>query len=328
MGVKIKDILPVEEIKIEELSNKIIAFDAFNQLYQFLATIKQPDGSYLMDSHGRITSHLSGVFYRMSKLMMKNIQPVFVFDGSPPEFKEKEIMARRERRHEIIAKYEKALEEGRVNEARRYAMQITFLTHQMVEESKRLLGLMGIPIVMAPSEAEAQASVMNSSGIVDAVASQDFDSLLFGAKVLIRNLSITEKRKLPGRNIYIQSSIEKYDSSVVLSSLGITRRQLILIGMLVGNDFFPGVKGIGPKKALKLVKSRSEEEIISEYSIPADVIDFFLYPPYREVEIEYRKPDYDSLREFLLSREFSSERVDKVINELRKGRDSSLSRWF
>ncbi len=328
MGVKIKDILVYDAIEPSSLTDSIIAFDAFNQLYQFLSTIKQPDGGYLMDSKGRITSHLSGLFYRMSRLMMYNIRPVFVFDGKAPKFKEHEIALRRERKDEIIKKYEQALKEGRTDMARRYAMQITFLTSEMIEESKKLLELMGIPWIVAPSEAEAQASKMAEQGIVSAVASQDFDSLLFGAPRLIRNLSLTERRKLPGKNIYMKTEVEDYSLDKNLSMLGITRRKLVVIGMLVGTDFNPGIKGIGPKKALKLVRSKDEEQIMEEYGLPHEILEFFLYPPYREVEIPDARPDYDRLLEFLLDREFSRERVEKVINQLRKGRNASLSRWF
>ena len=328
MGVKIKDILVFDEIEIESLTDRIVVFDAYNQLYQFLSTIRQPDGGYLMDSKGRITSHLSGIFYRMSRLMMHNIRPVFVFDGRPPSFKRHEIEERRERKREVIEQYELALEEGRTEMAKRYAMQITFLTADMVREAKQLLHYMGIPCVDAPSEAEAQAAKMVENGVADAVSSQDFDSLMFGAPVLVRNLSLTERRKLPGKSVYVRTSIERYELERNLKAMGITRRQLVLIGMLVGTDFNEGVKGIGPKKALKLVKSMDEEEVIEKYSLPRDVVEFFLYPPYREVELDFGKPDYDALEEFLVGYEFSRERVRKVVEGLRKGRDSSLSRWF
>ncbi len=328
MGVKLKPILVYSEISLESLNGKVVAFDAFNVLYQFLSSVRQYDGTYLMDSKGRITSHISGIFYRMAKLISYGIRPVFVFDGERPKFKQAEIESRRERKDDAIKKYEEALDSGDVSAAAFYARQITHLTRGMIEDAKHLLELMGIPVVMAKSEAEAQAAEMCKRGVVDAVASQDFDALVFGSPSLLRNVSFSEKRKMPGKKAYHESPPEYYSLKRNLDHLGITRRQLILISMLVGNDFFPGIKGLGPKKSLSVVRSSSEGDVISKYGLPEDVIEFFENPPYRPCELEFSKPDYDKLREYLIDHDFSHQRVDKAIAEMKKERDSPLSRWM
>ena len=329
MGVKLKPILVFRESDLKSYNSRVIAFDAFNMLYQFLSSVRQYDGSYLMDSKGRITSHLSGIFYRMTSLMSNGIRPVFVFDGIAPAFKKREQEERREKKREAAEKYEKALEKGDYEAAASYASQVSYLTKDMIESAKKLLELMGIPVVQARSEAEAQAAAMCSRGIVDFVASQDFDSLLFGSPKLVRNLSLTEKRKLPGKRAVVSTAIEEYSLKENLESLGLTREGLVVIGMLVGTDFNDGVRGIGPKKALREVKAIGWEKAMEKYSLPAEVFEFFMSPPYREVELEFRKPDWGKVKEYLCGEyEFSEARVDKAIEKASAEKDESLSSFI
>ncbi len=335
MGVKLGDILESDEISLEQLSNKKIAIDAYNAIYQFLSSIRQYDGTPLMDSKGRITSHLSGLFYRTAKLLESNIKPIFVFDGKHPEFKKAEQDRRREVRDEAIVEWKRALREGNYEEAKKYAQATSVITDEIVDQSKRLLKAMGIPVVQAPSEAEAQAAVMASKGLCYAAASQDYDSLLFGAPILIRNISITGRRKVFGRG-YVQINPERIDLERNLKNLGISREKLITIGILVGTDFNPGgIRGIGPKKALNLVKSKSVDEIISEiewnFETPFETIfNFFKNPPYEEPgDLELKNPDEEKVKKILCDEhDFSVERVEKVLGELKRKRNSSLSKWF
>ncbi|NAY89765.1 MAG: flap structure-specific endonuclease, partial [Desulfurococcales archaeon] len=142
MGVKIRDLIPETAIKVVELNelrDKAIALDAYNMLYQFLAAIRQPDGTPLMDSNGQITSHLSGLFYRTVNFIESGIKPIYVFDGKPPSLKEKELLNRKKRKEEAEAKYREAVKEARVEEARIYAQMAVRLTDNMVEDGKRLL---------------------------------------------------------------------------------------------------------------------------------------------------------------------------------------------
>ncbi|HID80385.1 MAG TPA: flap endonuclease-1, partial [Ignisphaera sp.] len=265
MGVNLRELIP-EDAKREitdlrELMGKVIALDAYNALYQFLAAIRQPDGTPLIDRKGRVTSHLSGLFYRTINLMEYGIKPVYVFDGMPPEIKRYEVERRRIRREKAAELAERAYAEGRVEEARKYSIQALRLTQEMVESAKRLLDAMGIPYIQAPSEGEAQAAYIARKGDAWAVASQDYDALLFGTPRLVRNLAISGRRKLPGRDMYIEIKPEVIELDRVLKVLGITRSQLIDIAILIGTDYNPdGVPGIGPKSAYQLIKAHGSLE--------------------------------------------------------------------
>jgi flap endonuclease-1 len=253
MGVQLSKIVPSKEVELLELSGKKIAIDAYNTIYQFLSIIRdRMTGEPLRDSKGQITSHLSGLLYRTSNLVEVGIKPVFVFDGKPPELKKKTIEARKEAKEEAKKKWKEALEKG--EKAITYAQAASHLTDEMVEESKELLNYMGIPWVQAPSEGEMQCAFMCKKKDVWASASQDFDSILVGSPKLIRNISITGKRKLPKKEVYIEIKPEIIELEKVLSTLGINQKQLIIVGILVGTDYNPGVKGIGPKRAIDLVK--------------------------------------------------------------------------
>jgi len=255
MGVNLGDLVPKTKVDLKNLSGKIVAIDAYNALYQFLSIIRQPDGTPLKDRSGRITSHLSGLFYRTCNLLELGIKPIYIFDGVPPEMKEAEIRRRAKIKEEAQVRYERALREGRIEEARMYAQMTSRLKDYMAEDSKTLLTRMGVPWIQAPSEGEAQAAHLAKKGDADYCASQDFDSLLFGAPFLLRNLTISGRRKLPRKNVYIEITPEIIEMSRVLKELGITREQLVDIGILVGTDFNPeGIKGIGPKTALRLIK--------------------------------------------------------------------------
>lgn len=339
MGVDISSLLEAKEIQLVELSGKSIAIDGFNILYQFLSIIRdRMTGEPLRDSKGRITSHLSGLLYRNSNLLEAGIKPVFIFDGKPPEFKHSTIESRAERKREAEKKWKEAVERG--ERAITYAQAAAKLTDDMVERAKTLLDYMGIPWVQAPSEGEMQCAFMCKRGDVWASGSQDFDSLLAGTPRLVRNLSITGRRKVPKKEIYVQVKPELIELEKTLESLGITEEQLVILGMLVGTDYSEGVKGVGPKTALKIVKKYKTLDKVMENvnwtsDVPAEKIyNFFLNPPVtEEYEIEWKEPGADKLREFMVKEHnFSLERVEKVIERLQnawtKGRQSRLSGWL
>lgn len=261
MGVNLRDILvshPEEDIG--SFSGRVLALDAYNTIYQFLSSIRQPDGTPLMDSQGRVTSHLSGVLYRTSSIMAKGVRMVFVFDGPPHPLKLETLEARREVRERAREDWATALAEGDIEGARMKAQQTSVLDKAMALEVRVLLDAMGVPWVDAPSDGEAQASHMCRRGDVWAVASQDYDSLLFGSDLLVRNATLTGRRKLPGRGRreYVQVVPERVDLRENLDTLGLTREQLVDVALLVGTDFNPGIKGIGPKSAVKLVKAHRD----------------------------------------------------------------------
>ncbi len=349
MGVNLKDIIPEEAKKViddlRELSRKVITLDAYNALYQFLAAIRQPDGTPLMDSQGRVTSHLSGLFYRTINLMENGIKPVYVFDGKPPELKAAEIERRRQVREEAAKRYEEALRRGDLEAARRYAQASGRLTQDMVEEAKRLLDAMGVPWVQAPAEGEAQAAYMARRGDAWAVGSQDYDSLLFGSPRLVRNLTISGRRKLPRKNIYVEIKPELIELDKLLEKLGITREQLIDIAILIGTDYNPdGVKGVGPKKAYMLIKTYGSIERVAKMfpstAFPIDPVEIrkmFLNPQVTSnYKIEWREPDEKKIHEILVEEhDFSEKRVKNAVERLRKayreyfrGRQMGLEAWF
>ncbi|MCP8317219.1 MAG: flap endonuclease-1, partial [archaeon] len=239
MGVDLGEIIQRKKLSLDDLSGRIIAIDAYNALYQFLAVIRGEKGEPLMDRQRRITSHLSGLFYRSINLLEKGVKVVYVFDGEPPELKEAEIERRKRIKKEAIVRYEQAIRMGRMDEARKYAQMTSQLKDMMVEDAKRLLDYMGIAWVQAPSEGEAQAAYMAEKGHVWAAVSQDHDSLLFGAPRLVRNLTISGRRKLPSKYEYIEVEPEQIDLNQVISNLNITREQLVDIGILIGTDFNP-----------------------------------------------------------------------------------------
>jgi flap endonuclease-1 len=339
MGVQLTGLVSAKEIEITELSGKKIGIDGYNAAYQFLSIIRQKlTGEFLRDSKGRITSHLSGLFYRTALLIELGLKPLYVWDGEPPKFKKKTVEERRERREEAKKKWEEALEKG--EEVMPYAQAAVTLTEEMVEESKKLLEYMGIPSIQAKSEGEAQLAFMTIKGDIWASASQDWDSLLFGSPRLVRNLSITGKRKLPRKEVYIEVKPEIIELQEVLSNLGITREQLIIVGMLVGTDYNPGIERVGPKTALKLVKEHKTLEKILENVEwkaevdPEEIYEFFLNPPVTEkYKIEWRQPNREKILEFMVEEhDFSRERVEKVIEKLQQsflaGRQASLKGWF
>lgn len=338
VGVKLKDIVEWKEISFDLLGGHRIAIDAFNTLYQFVTIIRQRDGTPLMDSSGHITSHLSGLLYRTARLVDSGVKPCYVFDGPPPEFKlvSEDRKRAKERARE---KLEEARERGEEAAVRKYAKQAAKLKDYMIEDSKELLGLMGVPWVQAPSEGEAQAAHMAAEGDVWAVGSQDYDSLLFGAPRLVRNLTTSGRRKLPYKNTYVQVVPELLKLRQALERLGISREQLVCLSLLSGTDYNPGgIKGIGPKTGLKLVREKGcaalEDVEWDEEWPPADrLLDFFLGPPTTgDYELKWTEPDSDSLMEFLVERhDFSEKRVCNAVDRLRsgldKGRQSGLEEW-
>jgi len=317
-------------IDFNQLNGRVIALDAYNALYQFLASIRQPDGTPLMDSQGRVTSHLSGLLYRTINLLEYGVKPVYVFDGKPPELKLLEIEKRRRVREKAVEEWVKAMEEGRRTEARKYAQRALFITNDMVDEAKRLLDHMGVPWVQAPSEGEAQAAYMASRGVVWAAGSQDYDSLLFGSPKLVRNLTISGRRKLPGKDEYVEVNPELIELGDVLKALKLRdRAQLIDLAIILGTDYNPdGVPGIGPQRALRLVQEHGSLDkllntVLKNAQFPVDpfkIREFFLNPPVNQnVEVNFKEPDEDGVVKLLVEEhDFSEDRVKNALERLKK----------
>ncbi|HYB04602.1 MAG TPA: flap endonuclease-1 [Nitrososphaerales archaeon] len=341
MGVNLRNIADPKRIELEELGGKTVAIDAFNTLYQFLSIIRGMTGELLRDNKGRVTSHLSGLFYRNMNLLEEGMKLIYVFDGIPPKLKSLEIQRRREVKVVAGEMYKEALERKDYEAAKKFASATAYLDNQMVDESKNLLDLMGIPWVQAPSEGEATAAYLTTTGRADFAGSQDYDSLLFGALRLVRNLTISGKRKLPNRNTRVDVIPETVYLSDVLGKNGITREQLIDIGILLGTDFNPdGFAGIGPATALKLVKKYSRIENMPDLKgkmnfDPNEIREIFLHPKVStrdDLVLTQKPPQNDALLSFLVDEHnFSKERIDAALQRLnaRKNVESqSLEQWF
>jgi flap endonuclease-1 len=341
MGTALGELVEKEVIELDALNGKVLGIDSFNILYQFLSNIRGKDGSPLMDSQGNVTSHLTGLFYRTSNLLAKGIKPVFVFDGKPHALKEKTREKRKEIRTLAEQKMQEAIKKGNIEEARKFAKQSSKLTNEMIEEAKQLIEFMGLPVIQAKGEGEAQISVMAEQGKLYGCVSQDYDSLLFGTPVLLRNITVGGKRKIPGKNIYLDALPERILLKEVLEKNGINRKKLVWIAILIGTDFNEKFPKVGPKTALKLVKEfNSFEEIIKETKFNPE-FDFreiekiFLEPEYNEeFKIEFKLPEKQKVIELLCEKhQFNKERVTNTLNKLEekleeKGQQSSLGNWF
>ena len=340
MGLDLKSLLVRDKTKLESFTNKIVAIDAYNAIYQFLAIIRGPEGLHLTDTQGRVTSHITGLLYRNINFLSLGIKPVYVFDGKPPSLKSAEIEHRKQIKKDATVKYERAVSEGKMEDARKFAQQTTSMKDGMVEDSKHLLDLFGIPYIQAPSEGEATAALLTTTGHADIAASQDFDSILFGARKLVRNFTNSGRRKLPNRNTYIEIEPEIIDYKKNLEALGITREQLIDVGILIGTDFNPdGFERVGPKTAIKMIKEYGKLENITQIQEQLEMIDYnairkiFLEPEVARVDkIEFGEVKYDDIINYLSNeRSFSRDRVNSSLNRLKKSlekKSQTLEKWF
>jgi len=346
MGLSIKDIIPRKEIEISSLKGKTLCVDAFNTLYQFLSSIRQMDGTPLTDDQKRITSHLSGIMYRNIALLEQGIKLVYVFDGKAPALKAKTHKKRQESRDIAQTRYDQAKQEEDLIQMKRYSSQLVRLNDEMIKESKELLQAMGIAVIQAPSEGEAQAAhYCKIDEQIYASASQDYDSLLFGAPKLIRNLTLARKRKTFSGYVEVYPELIELDK--VLNYLEISLDQLICLGILVGTDYNPkGIPRIGQKKALDLVKKfqypveifKHVEDKIKELPDEdqfdwQEIFELFHKHPVTDETIEFRKIDEDKIKKILVEdHQFSEDRVDKQIERLdqiqKKNSQKALDKWF
>jgi flap endonuclease-1 len=336
MGVSLSKLVEGQEIGLEDMFDKIIAIDSYNWFYQFLSIIRQPDGTPLKDSRGRVTSHLSGLYYRTIKLLESGIKPVYVFDGKPIEMKKDTTESRRNVKAEALREWEKALERKDYEDAKKYAQRSVAITDEIIESGKELLGAMGVPCVQAPNEGEALCSLMCRNGDVYATSSQDYDVLLFGSPRLVRNLSISGKKKRG--NSYVMINPELLALKEVLEKIGLNQDQIIMLGIVIGTDYNPGgIPGYGPKKALKLVKERKTldavfKDLLWEFSVtPQEIFDFFKFPKTASYDINLKDVEEDRVMKILCDdHEFSRDRIENALKKLKeeKNRQSSLSRWI
>jgi flap endonuclease-1 len=325
VGLPLKDIVSAQELPWEALAGRTLAVDGYNAVYQFLATIRQRDGQLFSDPEGRVTSHLMGVFYRTTSLLREGVLPLWVFDGKPPERKAGTIRQRIVAKEKAEEQWQQALAAGDLETARRKAAQTSRLTRPMVEELMRLLAALGVPTLQAPGEGEAQAAFMAGKGTVWASASEDYDTLLFGAPRLVRGLAARgHGGGGPGAQLI--------DRADLLSSLGIDGDELILLGIIVGTDFNEGARGYGPKKALKLVQQHlgfraTVEKVGLDPEEANEVAEIFRHPNAVDAPAPAFGPvDENAVRKLLVEEHgFAQERVDAAVARARQRPRASSS---
>lgn len=337
MGLQISELVPKKEISFRDLENKKIAIDSYQMLYQFLSSIRQQDGTSLMDSKQKVTSHLQGIITRVTNLMSQNIKLCFIFDGKAPLLKVKEQEEREYRKQLAEEKFQDAKEEHDEKLMLRYSKQSIRLNREMIEESKELIKYLGLPVIQAPSEAEAQAAFMNERGDVDYVGSTDHDALLYGAPRLVRNLTVSQRRKVAS-GAYVNISPEVIELNQVLTNLDINQDQLIALAILVGTDYNEGVPRIGPKTALRLVKQYKDfndlfKEAKADFNWKQIYATFKNMPIIKNYKLKWEHPDVENILKLLVDKhEFNQDRVqkniDRIINIKKTHEQNNLTKYF
>jgi len=324
----------VREINSQQaFTGRVIAIDASMCLYQFLIMIRENrSGTYnnLTNEEGQVTSHIIGMLTRTIKLMESGIKPVYVFDGKPPELKLAELDARRAKRNEATANLQAAIEAGDSEQVLKSTKATVRVTREQNEETKRLLKLMGLPVVEAPSEAEATCAALCRDGKVYAAATEDADCLTFGTKILIRNLMAAESQKKQILEVSLERALEQ---------LNVTMDQFIDFCILSGCDYCDTLKGVGPTTAIKLLIQHGSLEKVLEELGPEKVPQNFRYQIAREffkdceavdtskVDFKFEDPDCEGLTKFLVEEcSFSKERVERYLERLKAAKSRSKQR--
>jgi flap endonuclease-1 len=327
MGVYLTPIIVKTILTLDDLRGQRLAVDANNYLYQFLALLRSSDGTPLHDQQGRVTSHLAGLLFRTTRLIHDYaLHIVFVFDGAPPVLKQAELQKRRAQRQQAEQAWHAARARGDYASAFSKAVMTSRLTAPMIADAQQLLQLLGIPWIQAPSEAEAQCAFLAQTREVWAASSKDYDTLLFGAPRLLRFLTLTGQEYLPSQRRSRPLHPELIDLAECLATWQLTHRQLIDVALLIGTDFNPGIKGIGPKRALKAIRQYGAlEQLPGDLQAKLDlhrcnaIRQFFLHPPVTaDYVLEYHGLQEAALRHFLVDdRAFSMQRVSTAITRMK-----------
>jgi len=326
----IADVAPgaVKENEMKNYFGRKVAVDASMCLYQFLVAIRQ-EGNQMTDADGETTSHLMGFFYRTIRMIDHGLKPVYVFDGKPPTMKGGELAKRAERREEAQKSLDKAEEAGNQEDIDKFSKRLVKVTKAHNEEAKKLLGLMGVPYVEAPCEAEAQCAALAKAGKVYGVATEDMDTLTFGAPILLRHMTYSEARKMP---------IKEFHLDKVLEEMELTQQEFIDICILLGCDYCDSIRGIGPKRAIELLRTYKSIETILEkidtkkYVPPTnwpfdearrlfkepDVVD----PA--EIDLKWTEPNEEELVKFMCEQKgFNEDRMRNGCKKLVKARKTT-----
>ena len=324
MGCNLRDLATPEHIELTDLAGQKIGIDAFLVAFQFLTTIRQRgdtgDGGPLRDSKGRVVAHLMGFLERTTTFLEKGITPVWIFDGKHPELKADVVAERRAKKEAAQLKWKEALEVGDYVEAQKWGQRSVGFTSQMVEESMEMLELLGVPVIRAAAEGEAQGAVMTNRGELDGIATQDWDALLYGSPIMIRNLMSAGSKRM-GKVI----RAEKIVLADLLAEHELSKEQLVDLAIMIGTDFHPGIRGIGPKTGLKLIKEHMTIEAIcaaKDKEIPErldEIRQIFLnHPTNDDFDLQLKPINMDNLRAWLENRDMSNARIERNFKRLDK----------
>ncbi|CAK7210253.1 Elongation of fatty acids protein 2 [Sporothrix bragantina] len=337
MGIKqlfqiVKEEAP-DAVKEGEIKNQFgrkvaISQDASMSIYSFLIAVRS-DGQMLMSEAGETTSHLMGMFYRTLRMVDNGIKPLYVFDGAPPKLKSGELARRYMRKQEATEGLEEAKETGTAEDIEKFSRRTVRVTREHNQECQRLLKLMGVPYLVAPTEAEAQCAELARAGKVYAAASEDMDTLCFNTPILLRHLTFSEQRKEPIQEIHLDK---------VLQGLNMERPQFVDLCILLGCDYLDPIPKVGPNTALKLIREHGTLEKVVEFMktdekkkfvIPddwpyEDARELFFKPDVRTADdplcdFKWERPDVPGLVQFLVNEKgFSEDRVRSGAARLEK----------
>jgi flap endonuclease-1 len=291
----LRDLAVIEDVAYDDLAGSVVAVDAHNWLYRYLTTtVKFTRDAAYTTADGEEVANLIGVVQGLPKFLEHDVTPVFVFDGGVTDLKEAEVEQRREQREKYEEQLEQAREEGDSVEVAKLDSRTQRLTDTIVDTTRELLALLDVPVVDAPAEGEAQAARMARAGTVDYAGTEDYDALLFGSPLTLRQLTS-------------KGDPECMDLDATLSEHDLTWEQLVDVGILCGTDFNEGVTGIGPKTAVKTVREHGDIwGVFEARDVSVENVDrirnLFLDPPVADdvafdTELE---PDVDAAKAFVV----------------------------
>jgi flap endonuclease-1 len=320
----LRQLAAIEDVTFEEIAGSVVAVDAHNWLYRYLTTtVKFTADEAYTTSGGDEVANLVGIVQGLPKFFEHDLTPVFVFDGGVTDLKEDEVERRRDEREKAEERLAEARERGDAVDAARLEARTQRLTDVIQQTSRGLLRRLGVPVVEAPAEGEAQAAHMARRGDVDYVGSEDYDTLLFGAPYTLRQLTSKGDPERMG----LQETLDKHD---------ITWEQLVDMAILIGTDFNEGVSGIGPKTSLKAVREHGDLwgvlEARGEAVSNADRIrELFVNPPVTDdydvsASIE---PDVPAARAYVTEEwEIPAEEVARGFERIEESLvQTGLDRW-
>ena len=319
----------MREQKFESYLDRKVAIDASMHIYQFMMVIGRQGDQTLTNDAGEVTSHLQGMFMRTCRMLEAGIKPVYVFDGKPPTMKGGELAKRKDKRDEAEAALAKAKEAGDQEEIEKMSKRTVRVTRQQSQEVMQLARLMGLPVFEAPCEAEASCAALCKAGLVYAAASEDMDTLCFACPKLARNLMSPASQGKP---------ILEFDYEKILTELDMTWEQFIDVCILCGCDYCDSIKGVGPVKAVSLIKKHGNIETLlqhldtEKYPVPEDwpykeARELFKHPDVVNtdgLELKWTAPDEEGIVAFLVGeKQFGEERVRNTLKKLKAAKGKS-----